>query len=126
MKKIAQFNPLRAAALVAAPFVSYSIHRTGGDFAHLVDAHLLSSMYAVPIYFLVGMLVTSCALHQTGKSRQSLVLIVFALSAFLGAQFFTEHPYDYKVWIYIVAPSFVWALLFAFSVVLLMRRLVKG
>jgi hypothetical protein len=126
MKKIAQFNPLLAAAFVAAPFVLYSIRRTGGDFAHLVDARLLSSTYAVPICLLVGMLVTSCALHQTGKCRQSLVLIVFALSAFFGAQFFTEYPYDYKLWIYIVAPSFVWALLLAFPMVLLVRRLGKA
>lgn len=126
MKKIAQFNPLRAAALVAAPFVSYSIHRTGGDFVHLVDVRLLSSIYAVPICFLVGMFVTSCALHQTGKSRQSLILVVSAIGSFFGGQFFTEHPYDYKLWIYIVAPSFVWAFLFAFPVVLLMRRLAEG
>jgi predicted permease len=126
MNKIAQFNPLRAAALVAAPFVLYSIDRTGGDFAHLVDVRLLSSIYAVPICFLVGMFVTSCALHQTGKSRQSLILFVFATSAFLGGQLFTEYPYDYKLWIYIVTPSFVWAFLFALPVVLLMRRLGEG
>jgi len=117
-------HPVFAFSLASTPFVVYSIRRTGYEFAHLTDIRLLGSVYVWPVILLTGLLLTASALYLRGKSHCVPTLISLAATAvFIGYQFFSDASLDYKLWIYIVAPSLVWCWVFSFPLAILMALL---
>src|SRR5437879_2726408 len=113
-------HPVFAFSVVGVPFALYSVHRTGYDFGQLVDVRLLHTAHAWPVVLLTGVLVCTSALHTRGSRHFSLLVSLLATAAFLGGQCLTEFPLDYKLWIYIVAPTFVWCSLFSLPIAILL------
>ncbi|GEM_PF-4381201 len=115
-------HPLVAFSVVGAPFVLYSIYRTGFDLGQLVDNRLLVTVYVWPIVLLTSVLVGMMDLHRRGYRLLPFLISFLAAGVFVGVQFLAEFPFDYKLGIYIVAPTFVWCSLFALSFALLSLR----
>lgn len=115
-----------AFAVVSTPFVLYSIHRSGYEFAHLLDIRLLCSW---PAIILVGVLIATSGFHNRDtKSRAPMFLCLSATAMFIGSQFLSEYPFDYKLWIYFVAPMFAVCFLFCLPIAIysLFQVLSKG
>ena len=113
------YSALIGFAAVAVPFVAYSIYRTGYELLHLIELRALTLSSVVLIAISVAMLVIAQRLWQP-------ILAGFA-GAFVAVAFAACHialvsPFDYKLWIYVVAPRFLFATFIAFISMALLRR----
>ena len=104
---------------VAAPFLAYSIYRAGYSLRQLIELRALSVASILLILISVAALIVA-------QRRLQPVRATFA-GAFVAAAFAACHtalayPLDYKLWIYVVAPRFVFATLAAVISMALFRR----
>ena len=120
------FHPILAFSVVGLPLVLYSVLRTGYSFDHLVDVRLLKTLYAFPIGLLACMLVGVTVLYTKGNRRLPPAVALVSAVVFICSQFFVEFPLDYKLWIYIVAPTFVWCVLCSLPFATVFSRCASG
>ena len=118
-------HPLSILALAALPFVLYSVRRSGYDLWQFISPPLALSRQvcaAVALGVVVGICASRYQKTQRGIFR---VVTAIAIAVFLGLQATEEYPWDYKLWIYIVAPLFAWAVLLASALMLVLHRAQK-
>jgi hypothetical protein len=102
-------HPLSILAIAALPFVLYSVWRTGYEVAQLFDTRLLGTRYLWPILLLSSAVGLCCFFYRKTERTVFSFYTGVAVVGFLAAQVLEEYPGDYKLWIYIVAPSFTWS-----------------
>ncbi len=120
MKKL--FHPLSVFAFAAAPFVSYSIWRTGYGVTQLFEVRLFCTHYAWEVALLTSVVVACCFCYRKREKKIFSVVSAAAIGAFLALQSAEDYPTDYKLWIYIVAPIFVWSLALSSGFLLAIRK----
>ena len=120
MKKLR--HPLCILAAVAAPFVLYSIRRTGYEMGHLFDVRLLGTRYVFEVVVLTLTVVGCCICYRKKERKIFSMVSACAIGAFLALQATEEYPADYKLWIYIVAPIFTWSIVIASGLLLAIPR----
>ena len=119
-------HPLSILALGASPFVCYSFWRTGYSVGQLFEMRLFRTRYVYELAFLALAIGACCVgFEKRGKGVFGLAAGL-AIVAFLALQAGDDYPSDYKLWIYVVAPIFVWSLLltatFSFGVKLMKKK----
>jgi hypothetical protein len=120
MKKL--FHPFYILVAVAAPFVLYSIWRTGYGIDHLFDVRLVETRYAFETGLLTLAVVICCFCYRKKEKKIFSIAITCVIGAFLALQATEDYPTDYKLWIYIVAPIFTWSIVIASGLLIVLPR----
>jgi len=119
MRKL--LHPFNILGLAALPFVLYSVWRTGYQVAHLFDVRLLVTHYLLEVAVLTTAVVVCCFCYRRKEKRIFSIITLAVIGAFLALQATEEHPTDYKLWIYVVAPMFAWSLVISAVLMLTLR-----
>jgi hypothetical protein len=120
MKKL--LHPLCILAVVAAPFVLYSIWRTGYSFGQLFEVRLFGTHYVSEVVLLTSTVVACGFCYRKEEKKIFSAVSAASVAVFLARQMAEEYPADYKLWIYIVAPIFVWSLAISSGLMLAIRK----
>ena len=119
MKRL--LHPLSILAIAALPVVLYSVWRTGYEVTQLFDTRLLGTHYLWSVLLLSSAVGLCCLFYRKREQRIFSLLSGFAVVGFLALQALEEYPADYKLWIYIVAPTFTWSFIVCLVVLLFFR-----
>src|SRR2546425_5454269 len=114
-------HPLCILAVAALPVVLYSIWRTGYEVTQLFDARLFGSRYFWPILLLSSAVGACCFFYRKTERRIFSLFSGLAVIGFLALQALEEYPTDYKLWVYVVAPTFTWSFTVCSAALLLLR-----